>query len=563
MKQMIPFFLTMVLLFTNALPSQEQKTADLVIMNGKVITVDDHFSLAEAVAVKKDRILEVGNTGEIERLIGPDTRIIRLKGETVLPGLTDAHAHLNSLGAQLVRFNITSLNSLEEIVEKVQAKVTTLKPGQWIIGGRWDQTQWPEKKFPVHDALSAVSPDNPVYLRRVDGNSAFVNQKAMEIAGINRDTPEVAGGAILRKANGEPTGVLVNRAMNLVKKHFPEETRAEAKTKILLAIEDCVKKGLTGIHEAGISPEEIDIYKELVDEGKLKLRVHAMLGEQEHPELDGDLEEYFKKHRLEKYGNHLFSVRSIKLFFDGALGSRGAAFYEPYADDPVNRGLLRISPEYITRVARAALRADMAVCTHCIGIRGNRLCLEAYEKALKNNPRRDHRFRIEHAQVVSARDIPLFKKLGVIPSMQPTHCTSDMRFIEKRIGRERCSHSYAWRSFIDSGSIVPCGSDFPVESNNPFLGIYAAVTRQDRNGQPGGGWFPEQRMTREEAIRGFTIWAAFASFQEKRLGSIEPGKLADFTVIDRDILTVPPKGILHTKVLYTIVNGKVVFQHHP
>jgi len=558
MRQICLIFLILVFFIINA--CQTQKPADLVILNGKVFTVDENFSIAEAVAISKDRIIKVGDTKEIKSLIGPDTKIIRLKGEVVLPGLIDAHAHLNNLGSQLVQFNINNLHSYEKIVEKVKEKVKTLQSGEWIIGGRWDHTKWPDNTFPVHDTLSAVSPDNPVYLIRVDGNSAFANQKAMEIANINRDTPKVEGGTIHRKANGDPSGVLINRAMNLVKKHFPAETKSQAKKKILMAIEECVKKGLTGIHEAGITPEEINIYKELVDEGKLKLRVYGMLGEQENPELQGNLEEFFRKNRLESYGNHFFSVRSIKLFFDGALGSRGAAFFEPYKDDPGNNGLLRISPQYIYEVAKAALKTDMGVCTHCIGIRGNRLCLEAYEKALKENPKKDHRFRIEHAQIVRKQDIQLFKKLGVIPAMQPTHCTSDMTFIEKRIGRERSTYSYAWRSFINSGSIIPCGSDFPVESNNPFLGIYAAITRQDLKGQPKGGWFPEQRMTRQEAIQGFTIWAAFGSFQEKLLGSIEPGKLADFTIVDRDILTIIPKEILNTRVLYTIVNGKIIFQ---
>jgi predicted amidohydrolase YtcJ len=290
------------------------------------------------------------------------------------------------------------------------------------------------------------------------------------------------------------------------------------------------------------------------------MRVYAMLGEQEIPVLEGDLFEYFSKHRLENYGDHFLSVRSIKLFFDGALGSRGAAFFEPYEDDPGNTGLLRITPEYITDVTRAALRADMGVCTHCIGIRGNRLCLESYGTALEENPKQDHRLRIEHAQIVRDEDIEMFKDLGVIPAMQPTHCTSDMPFVEDRVGSKRAEGAYAWRSFLDAGMVIPCGSDFPVESNNPLLGIYAAVTRQDVEGYPEDGWFPEQRMTREEAVKGFTIWAAYGAFQEDILGSIEVGKLADFTILDKDILSIEPKEILTTDVLYTIVGGKIVYE---
>jgi predicted amidohydrolase YtcJ len=281
-----------------------------------------------------------------------------------------------------------------------------------------------------------------------------------------------------------------------------------------------------------------------------------MLGEQEVPVLDIDLEPYFKANRIDNYGNHMLKVKSVKLFFDGALGSRGAAFFEDYSDDPGNNGLLRITPGYITKVSKAALAAGMGVNTHCIGIRGNRLCLEAYGEALKNYPETDHRFRIEHAQVVRPEDIELFTELGVIPSMQPTHCTSDMRFIEQRIGSERSEYSYAWRSFIDAGHKIPCGSDFPVESVNPLYGIYAAVTRQDHNGWPEEGWHPEQRMTMEEAIKGFTIWAAYAAWQEDILGSIEVGKLADLTVLDKDLLSIEPKEILETKVLATIVGGE-------
>jgi predicted amidohydrolase YtcJ len=285
-----------------------------------------------------------------------------------------------------------------------------------------------------------------------------------------------------------------------------------------------------------------------------------MLGEQEKPELTGDLEAYFQKNRIEQYGNYFLSVRSIKLFFDGALGSRGAAFFQPYADDPGNRGLLRITPEYITRVARAALKVGMGVNTHCIGIRGNRLCLDAYEIALKEIPTKDHRFRIEHSQVVRQEDVKKFAALGVIPSMQPTHCTSDMYFVEDRIGKQRAEGAYAWQWFLEAGMVIPCGSDFPVESNNPLFGIYAAVTRQDVKGWPEGGWFPQHRMTIKEAIKGFTIWAAYGAFQEDVLGSIEKGKLADFTVLDRDILEIEAKEIPKTKVLYTIVGGKIRYR---
>jgi len=535
--------------------------ADLVLRGGKIAAVDDAFSIHQAVAVKGDKIVFVGSKAEVEPYIGPDTEVLELRGRLVLPGLIDAHAHIHSLGEKLTSLNISDTESYEEVVAIVAGRVESVPEGEWIIGGRWDHTRWEGKQFPVHDVLSRVSPDNPVYLSRVDGNSAFVNQKAMDMAGITKETPDPFGGQIIRKPEGEPTGVLINRAMNLVKAHFPEETEVQYRAKVIEALESCLRVGLTGVHEAGIGPEEIEIYKSLIDDGKIHVRVYAMLGQQEKPVLEmEDLADYFKKQRIDSYGHHALSVRSVKLFFDGALGSRGAAFFEPYADDPGNNGLLRITPEYVTRVSRAALEAGMGVNTHCIGIRGNRLCLDAYERALKEHPGMDHRFRIEHAQIVRDEDIAKFTELGVIPSMQPTHCTSDMGFVEERVGKDRARGAYAWRKFLDAGLVIPFGSDFPVESNDPMLGIYAAVTRQDGDGNPDGGWYPDQRMTVEEAIRGFTIWAAYAAFQEDVLGSIEVGKLADFTVLDRDILTAQPKDIRAAKSVLTIIGGQVRYE---
>ena len=350
--------------------------ADLVLINGKIATVDKDFSIKESVAVKGGNIVFVGSNDNISSYIGPDTKVIDLKGKLTLPGLIDAHAHIHNLGEKLINLNISHAESYQQLVDIVAERVKMSTPGEWIIGGRWDQTKWKVKNFPEHDLLSRVSKDNPVFLRRVDGNSAFVNKKALEIAGITRDTPEPFGGAVIRKKNGEPTGVLINRAMNLVKKHFPPESDERYRKKVIAGLNSCLTVGLTGVHEAGIGPHEIEQYKRLIDDDMIHVRVYAMLGEQETPVLDvEDLTEYFRQHRIDNYGNHGLSVRSIKLFFDGALGSRGAAFFQPYADDPDNTGLLRISPEYVTKVSMAALEAGMGVNTHCIGIRGNRLCL--------------------------------------------------------------------------------------------------------------------------------------------------------------------------------------------
>ncbi len=533
--------------------------AELVIQGGKVATVDADFSIQEAVAVLNGKIVFTGDRKTIQTYIGPRTKVIELEGGLVLPGLVDAHAHMNSYSKELTSLNVTGTESYEELVHRVADHVRITKPGEWITGGRWDQNQWPCLDFPVHDALSEVSPNNPVYLKRVDGNAALVNGKALELAGMNKNYPNPIGGVIHRKADGEPTGVILNRAMDVVEALIPPDTAEQYESKLLTAIDHAASYGLTGWHEAGVIPWEIAIYNRLEKRGALKLRCYAMLGDERNPEYKGDLVSYFRENRQDDE-SYMFSVRSVKLFFDGALGSRGAAFYEPYSDDSENVGLIRITPEYIERVARAALETGMQVGTHAIGIRGNRLCLEAYEKALKDNPVKDHRFRIEHAQFVEPQDVAKFAELGIIPDMQPTHCTSDMSFVERRVGTKRASAGYVWRDFLDKGLIIPCGSDFPVESPDPLLGIYAAITRTDVRGKPEGGWYPGQRMTIEEAIRGFTIWAAVASFQEKMLGSIEIGKFADFTVLDRNILDSPTHEILETQVLFTIVGGKIVYQ---
>lgn len=541
--------------------SGPETPADMVIVNGTVATVDDDFSMAEAVAVSGGKIIFTGRNRIAKRFIGENTRVIDAAGMLVLPGLIDAHGHLHSLGEQLANLDINGTRSWEEIISRVEERVKTLKPGEWIVGGRWNQNEWPVREFPVHDELSRVSPDNPVYLTRVDGNSAFANRKAMELAGINRNTPDPAGGRFIRDSKGEPTGVLINQAMNYIKRILPVNTPEMKEAKFRMAVQACIEAGLTGVHEAGVGPAEIAMYKDLIDRGELDMRVYAMLGEQEKPVLDFDLLPYFLENRLPEYGNHMLSVRAIKLFFDGALGSRGAAFFEPYADDPGNTGLLRVPPEYIVKVTRAALQADMGVATHCIGIRGTRLCVDAYEEALKEVPKSDHRLRVEHAQIVRREDVAKFAALNIIPSMQPRHATSDMSFVADRVGSERAEGAYAWRWFRDAGLTIPMGSDFPVEPVNPLYGIYSAVTRQDHQGNPAGGWFPQHKLTLEEAIRGFTIWAAHAAWQEDVIGSIETGKLADFTILDTNILETGPEGLLTAKVKYTIVGGEIKFQN--
>lgn len=538
------------------------ESADLIIENGTVITVDSSFSRAEAVAVKDGRIIYVGGNNDAGRHKGPETIIINADGLTVLPGLVDAHAHLLSLGDELISLDITGCSSYREVINRVAVRVKESEPGEWIIGGRWDHTEWEQDVFPVHHALSEVSPDNPVYLKRVDGNSALVNKKAMELAGISRDTPDPAGGMIHKLPNGEPSGVLINQAMNLVKELFYRESGSDLAMKLKLATDECLRYGLTGVHEAGVGPVEIEVFKNMADNGDLDIRINAMLGEQEKPQFRVDnLADYFRDNRIESYADNMLCVKTIKLFFDGALGSRGAAFFEPYSDDPGNRGLLRIPPDYITEVALAALENDMSVATHCIGIRGNSYCIDAYEEALARFPGKDHRFRIEHAQVLLEEDIDRFARNKIIPSMQPTHCTSDKSMIEDRIGEGRSEYAYAWKSFIDRGLPLPAGSDFPVESVNPLLGIFAAVTRRLPGEPESASWHPEQIISIEEAVKGFTIYAAYASFNEDILGSIEEGKYADFTILDRDITLVDPDELISTRVVYTIVGGEIKYSN--
>jgi predicted amidohydrolase YtcJ len=533
-----------------------------VLRGGKIATVDADFSIQEAVAVRGDRIIFVGKDAEVDRYIGPETRVIELDGARVTPGMVDSHGHPFNLGNddEDEYFSVRGSKSWQDVIDKVAAKAEKLEPGQWIIGGGWYQDDWEDNTIPVHDGLSAVTPDNPVFLYRRGGNSAFVNQKALETAGITEETPDPYGGKIGRKPNREPSGFLVNMANNIVKDHFPEPDKPLEWYMDIYerAARRCNEVGLTGWHDAGIDPMYIDAYKALVDQDRLTVRVNAML---QNPR-QGDLEAYFRKHRVVNYGErHMFQVRSVKMFFDGALGSRGAALFDDYTDEPGNTGVFEVPPEHVYEVSIAALKTGMQVCPHSIGPRANAMMLDQYERALKKIPVDDHRFRAEHAEIIRPEDVPRFAELGVIPVMQPIHHTSDMEFLIERLGEERCRKMASpWRSLIDAGSIVACGSDFSIYSHNPLTGFYAAVTRKREDGIPEAGWQPEQRMTREEALMGYTFWPAYASFWENVVGSIETGKMADLTVWDRDILSVPEEEILKTKALYTIVGGKIVYQ---
>ncbi len=504
-----------------------QTSADLVLTNARIYTVDSARPVASALAVRTGRVLFVGSDAEARALAGRSAEIIDLRGATVIPGIIDAHAHLLGLGNTLQRVNLAGSTSYDEVIDRVKAWAKGVPPGKWILGRGWDQNRWPTKEFPTHDALSRAFPNNPVVLTRIDGHALLANARAMQLAGVTAATSDPSGGRIVRLASGAPSGVFVDNAKSLIERSIPAPTRADTRKAILAAIAEANRWGLTGIHDAGESATTIGIYEDLAKAGNYSLRNYVMLSDPGEPASATTLRNPYivRGPQSELYDGHLW-VRAIKLYADGALGSRGAALLAPYSDEPTNSGLLVSKPEHIQAWAEAALRRGFQINVHAIGDRGNRIVLDAFDSALRKTPKTDHRFRIEHAQVLSPQDIPRFARLGVIPSMQATHQTSDMRWAEARVGPQRIRGAYAWRSLLNTGVVIPNGTDFPVEEVNPLLTFHAAVTRQDPTNWPAGGWYPDQKMTRQEALQSMTIWPAYAGFQESVLGSLTPGKYA-------------------------------------
>ncbi|TNE43219.1 MAG: amidohydrolase [Deltaproteobacteria bacterium] len=532
--------------------------ATLVLKNANVITVDPSLPRAQAVAVRGGRILAVGSNASIQKYIRAKTKVLDLKGATVVPGWIEGHGHLTGLGMSRMRLNLSEAKSAEDVIRMVQQRVKQLPPGTWIVGRGWDQNKWPSQRFPHHSKLSTISPKHPVYLSRVDGHAAWVNQKAMTLAGIHSKSKAPKGGAILKDGKGQPTGILVDAAMGPVYKQIPPPSRAYRKKAMELAIQESHAAGITSFHDAGVSGNTVSLYKELLREGKLTLRMYVMISAGDTALVKASLA---RGPEIGLGDGHL-TLRSLKLMADGALGSRGAALLEPYSDKPKQTGLLRMSEQQIYKLSVRAIRKGFQVNTHAIGDRTNRVVLNAYERAFRTTqPDASPRFRIEHAQILDAKDIPRFGKLGVIASMQPTHCTSDMPWVPRRIGAKRTQEgAYVWQSLLRSGARIVSGSDAPVESVRPLWGYYAAVTRQNHDGKPTQGWNPSERMTRMQALRSYTIDAAYGAFEEHQKGSISVGKLADFTVLSHDITKIPAKQILQTQVLRTIVHGKVLFQ---
>ncbi len=528
--------------------------ADLILFNGVVHTMVDN-STATAVAILGDRIVYVGDNSGTRAFRGKETRAIDLGGKCVLPGLVDAHGHLDNLGRLLEDIDLVGTTSRAEVLQRVRSHQAQAEAGAWIHGRGWDQNDWSgSNEFPTWRDLAGTEA-NPVYLDRVDGHAVLLNRTALDAAGITRATPDPPGGRIERDASGEPTGVLVDNAETLVLEKIPSATDSDYDRRLARAIAECNRLGLVGVHDAGTDAQVLASLRRLGERGQLTLNVYSLL-DSDAPAL---VRSFFASGPSTEFDGRLV-IRSVKVRADGALGSRGAALLAPYDDDPGNTGLLVDDPDSLYAWTRAALQAGFQVGTHAIGDRGNRVTLDAYQRALQEVPSADARLRIEHCQVVDLADVPRFASLKVIASMQPTHATSDMPWAAKRVGEARLAGAYAWRTFLDSGAVLAFGSDFPVESVNPLWGIYSAVTRMDHDGQPAGGWRASESLTTEEAVRAFTAGAAYASFDDADAGTIAVGKRADLTVFDRDVFAVAPRELLDTHCAMTIVRGVVVFE---
>ena len=535
--------------------AQSQPAADLVVINARIYTVDDGRPVAEAMAIRGARVQFVGSERGALVYRGPQTRTYDAAGRTIIPGIADAHVHLLGLGMALRTVDLNGTRSLDEVVQRIAAKARELPAGSWITGRGWDQNDWPDTRLPTHDALSRAVPNHPVFVTRVDGHAAFANAAAMRIAEVSAATRDPDGGRLERTTSGDPTGVFVDRAMGLVSRRIPQATRDQVRDATIAAVRYVNSQGLTSVHDAGVDAGTIDVYEELARGGQFSLRDYVMI----RPD-DSTLARYFRRGPQNGLYDGRIWIRSIKISADGALGSRGAALLDPYSDEPAHSGLILTPAERIRTVAARALRSGFQLNVHAIGDRGNRVVLDAFEAALREVPAADHRFRVEHAQVLHHDDIPRFAELDVIPSMQSTHQASDMYWAPNRLGYSRSLGAYAWRSLLNTGVIIPNGTDFPVEAVNPLRTFHSAIARQDENDWPAGGWFPEQRMTREEALKSMTIWPAYAAFQEKDLGSLAAGKYADFVVLDRDIMRVTPEAILGTQVIATFIAGRPVYE---
>ena len=532
---------------------QPQPTADQVIINGNVVTFDAKKPQAEAVAVKDGKILAVGTNGEIRKFMTPTTSILDVKGKLVIPGLIDAHLHFASGGRSLASLTFRGVSSIEKIQEMVAAKIRELPPGETVNGGEYDHTLFPGQKWPAREDLDKIAPANAVVIRRVDGHSVWVNSEALRQSGITKDTKDPFGGEIAKDpATGEPTGILKEAATGLLRVKRaarPSSLRED----IERGLQHAARLGLTGI-QTSASLQELEIFRQLFADGKLTLRVYAWLP------ID-QLDEYLRLGIKQGQGDDMVKVGFQKAYIDGTLGSGTALMFAPFADDPLKIGLPQHKEEDFYALIEKAHKNGYQTGTHAIGDKGVNWVLNAVERAEKKSGKKDLRHRIEHAQIIIPEDVKRFKELGVIASMQPTHCTTDMRFCEARVGLERSKNAYIWRTLLDNGAQIAFGTDWPVEPLDPMRGLYSAVARKNiESDSPAGGWFPEQKLSMAEAVRLYTLGSAYASFEENSKGSLEPGKLADMTVLSKDIFKIDPKEILTTEALATVLGGKIVYQ---
>ncbi len=561
-RQVKAFLLASLILLVSNCRVRGAQDVDLILAEGNIYTVNEKQPHAKAIAVKGDRITFVGSNEDAEKLKGDKTRVIDLHGHTVVPGLTDSHCHIFGIGEREMNLNLEGTNTLQDFLAKVKARVAQTPRRKWITGRGWIETFWKPAQFPTRQDVDAIAPDNPVFLTRADGHAAIANSAALKIAKIDKNMPNPFGGEILNdKKTGEPTGMLLDNAQDLVEKNIPKPTQAEREQALLTGINREIGLGWCEIQNAGSHKEDIDLIKKAFVDGQAKIRfINAVYGPGE------DAQRFLKERATINAFNHRFTQRTIKVIFDGALGSRGAALLRPYNDAPDTSGFLTQKPEELRPMFEEALRRGIQVETHAIGDRANRTILDLYEQAFKAVPPnerkiREPRWRVEHAQIVDPADIPRFAKLGVIPSMQPSHAISDLFFAPARLGMDRLADAYAWQSFLKSGCIIPGGSDAPVERGEPMIEFYAAVARKSIKGESGEGWHLEQAVSREQALKMFTIWPAYAAFEENDKGSIEPGKLADFTVLSQDIMKIPEREILKTRSEITVIGGEILYVH--
>jgi len=544
--------------------NRHNQIANTIFINGIIYTVSEDQPKVEAVAVLDGKIIAVGDNVSILKFRGEKTKTIDLQGKMMTPGFIDSHAHFMGLGYAQMNLDLMGVTSYEELVEKVQERVGQLQPGAWIVGRGWHQDKWDSitapivHGFPTHDLLSLVSPDNPVYLRHASGHLGLANAKAMEIAGIDATSESDEGGDIFKDDSGNPTGIFNETAQSLIGNFIPESDEKQDQLAFEFATNECLANGITSFHDAGVNLNTIQLYKKNLADGKMKVRIYAMLDGSDKALLNN----YYDQGPEIGLGNDFLTIRSIKLYSDGALGSRGAWLLEPYLDMPGEFGHSTTPLEEINKVCVEAIQHGFQVCTHAIGDRANKEVLNQYESAFISTDclSSDFRFRIEHAQHLHPDDIPRFHEMGVIPAMQTIHLSSDRPWAINRLGEQRIVEgAYVWQKLLKSGAVVINGTDAPVEPVNPIDCFYASVTRKTLKGVPPGGYEPEQKMKREQALRSYTLSAAFGAFEENIKGSIDPGKYADFTVFDLDIMTIPEDDLLKTKVLMTIVNGEVVY----